>query len=329
MIFKRVELHNHSTESDGSMTAEELMEWAEKKEYGVVALTDHNTCSGHGKAHQAIQDKHLSVSLLEGVEVTTFYGHILALGMKKMIDMTELDPKAPEAFFKKMRREGAVAIGIAHPFCLGRPATAGCRFDMIIHDWSMLDYIEVFNTSAGIEEKAEQIMGNEKALEYWEEKALEGYALAAVTGKDIHQKPGEWPVMVTYACVEEDTESDPAQEVLGAILEQRTIVTKGPLFQANARDGILTVQYNNSSSYLGWKDRFRELKPVLFLRDNLGNCLKYAMDWNKEKQEFEIAKEADRVVIRIYDGHVQFQNLLAAGAVVKQRKCGKKGDERG
>lgn len=100
MIFKRVELHNHSTESDGSMTAEELMEWAEKKEYGVVALTDHNTCSGHGKAHQAIQDKHLSVSLLEGVEVTTFYGHILALGLKKMIDITGLDPKAPEAFLK-------------------------------------------------------------------------------------------------------------------------------------------------------------------------------------------------------------------------------------
>ena len=36
MRYQRVELHNHSTESDGEMTAAELMRWAEKEAYGVV-----------------------------------------------------------------------------------------------------------------------------------------------------------------------------------------------------------------------------------------------------------------------------------------------------
>ena len=57
MRYQRVELHNHSTESDGEMTAAELMRWAEKEAYGVVALTDHNTCSGHEKAEKTIQEE--------------------------------------------------------------------------------------------------------------------------------------------------------------------------------------------------------------------------------------------------------------------------------
>ncbi len=320
MIYRRAELHNHSTESDGSMTVEELLEWAENNQYDVMALTDHNTCSGHGKAHRVIQENNLSVSLLEGVEVTTFYGHILALGLRKMVDFTGLNPMAPENFLQELRREGAAAIGIAHPFCLGRPVMAGCRFDMKIHDWNTLDYIEVFNTSAGTGTEAELSMGNEKALQLWEEKALEGYSLAAVTGKDIHKKPGEWPVMVTYVQLDNPDIKDPAQAVLGAILEQRTIVTKGPLFYAQAAKGILTIQYDNTSSYLEWNTKWETTHPLLLIQDNLGNCLKYEVDLKEEKQEFKIACEADRVVLRMYDGNIKFSSLLAAGVVVKQEK---------
>lgn len=102
MRYQRVELHNHSTESDGEMTAAELMRWAEKEAYGVVALTDHNTCSGHEKAERTIQEEQLHIQLLKGIEVTTFYGHILALGIEHMIDFTNLDPRAPEKFLRKI-----------------------------------------------------------------------------------------------------------------------------------------------------------------------------------------------------------------------------------
>lgn len=325
MIYQRAELHNHSTESDGAMSPEELMGWAEEKQYEVVALTDHNTCSGHGKAREAIQKNGLSVSLLEGVEVTTFYGHILALGMRQMVDFTGLDPHAPEEFLKKLRRNHAAAIGIAHPFCLGRPVTAGCRFDITIHDWNALDYIEVFNTSAGTGAAAEWTMGNEKALEFWEEKVLEGYDLAAVTGKDIHTRPGDWPVMITYALLDGESGAEGenrAEAVLGAILEQRTIVTRGPLFEAEAKEGRLTLLYDNTSSYLGWKDAFRDAEPVLVIRDDQGNRMEYPVDLEMERQEFEISGEAGRLVLRMYDGETGFTHLLAAGVVVRQRRKG-------
>ena len=322
MRYQRAELHNHSVESDGSMTPGELMEWAEEHSYEVIALTDHNTCSGHQKARKAIQEKNLSVSLLEGVEVTTFYGHILPLGMKHRVAFSDLDPGAPEGFLKKLRAEGAAAIGLAHPFCLGRPVAAGCRFDMDIHDWDAVDYIEVFNTSAGTGARAEMIMGNEKALDLWEEKALEGHRLAAVTGKDIHGKPADAPVMITYALVEEgdgDTQ-DPAQAVLGAVLEQKTIVTRGPLFEAEAKDGTLTLRYDQSSPYLDWNSRWKETKPILVIRDNQGTVIKYPADFSQSSQEFPIKKEAERLVIRMYDKETDFADLLAAGVIVRQKK---------
>ena len=85
MIFQRAELHNHTTESDGSLSVKELMHLADEKGYGVLALTDHNTCSGHRLAEQVIKDDGLSTDLIRGVELTTFYGHVLALGMNDMI----------------------------------------------------------------------------------------------------------------------------------------------------------------------------------------------------------------------------------------------------
>ena len=47
MKFIRAELHNHSTESDGALSVESLAAYAAEKNFGVLALTDHNTTSGH------------------------------------------------------------------------------------------------------------------------------------------------------------------------------------------------------------------------------------------------------------------------------------------
>ncbi|MDY2939309.1 MAG: PHP domain-containing protein, partial [Fusicatenibacter sp.] len=78
--FQRAELHNHTTESDGKLTVSELMNYAAEEDFGVIALTDHNTVSGHEKAEETIRREKLPLSLICGVEATTFYGHILALG---------------------------------------------------------------------------------------------------------------------------------------------------------------------------------------------------------------------------------------------------------
>ncbi len=335
MRYQRVELHNHSTESDGEMTVAELMRWAEEEAYGVVALTDHNTCSGHDKAEMAIQEEQLHIQLLKGVEVTTFYGHILALGIGQMIDFTDLNPKAPEKFLARLRAAGACAIGLAHPFCIGRPVTAGCRMDLEIHDWNQIDYIEVFNTSGGTEAMAGQIMGNRQALEFWEEKVLEGYCLAAVSGKDIHRKPQKLPVMITYALLE-DMEMGQTKElgkaVLGAVMRQKTIVTKGPLFNAWAEKEDLWIEVNQTSEYENWNLKWKDCNPVLQIRGKrtlkeIPLCFTKSTEKIKIagvlKEEYEADSQGNRtVVLRMYEENCQYENLLAAGIFVRWKSGG-------
>lgn len=336
MKYQRVELHNHSTESDGEMTAAELMRWAEKEAYGVIALTDHNTCSGHEKAEKTIKEEQLHIDLLKGVEVTTFYGHILALGMEHMVDFTDLDPKAPEKFLGKLRAAGAGVIGLAHPFCIGRPVTAGCRMDLEIHDWNQIDYIEVFNTSGGTEAMAGKIMGNRRALEFWEEKVLEGYHLAAVSGKDIHQKPQKLPVMITYALLEDDAEEDmedAAKAVLGALMRQKTVVTKGPMLHAWAEQDNLWIEVEHSSEYEKWNEKWKNCNPVLWIRGRhvekvLPLCFTKCVEKIKLPGILHEEQETDQygyhtMVLRLYDGTCQYENLLAAGISVRWKSGGK------
>ena len=321
MIFQRAELHNHTTESDGSLSVRELMHLADEKGYGVLALTDHNTCSGHRLAEQVIKDDGLSTDLIRGVELTTFYGHVLTLGMNDMISFSDLDPNAPEGFFKKLRANGARAIGLAHPFCLGRPVMAGCRFDMKIHDWNVLDYIEVFKTSSGMDEHAEKIIGNENALRLWEDKVLSGFRLAAVTGKDIHRRPADIPCMITYAVLQDDeSEKNRADAVIGAILRQRTLVTKGPLMWAGIRDGKLVLSIDNSSDYFGWNRKYTDVSPLLLIRDDRGHEMSHEIDISEKEIGLEIPDGADRFVLRLYDRDAAFRSLLCAGIYVERER---------
>ena len=43
-MWKRIELHNHTMESDGSMTVKELAAFMEAQGIPWFSLKDHNTC---------------------------------------------------------------------------------------------------------------------------------------------------------------------------------------------------------------------------------------------------------------------------------------------
>ena len=47
---KRIDLHTHSTESDGTLTPQELMEHANEIGLAAIALTDHDCIHGIAKA---------------------------------------------------------------------------------------------------------------------------------------------------------------------------------------------------------------------------------------------------------------------------------------
>ncbi len=68
---KLIDLHAHSTESDGTYTPEALMGLAKKCGLSAVALTDHDSISGIAKAQSAAEQ--LGLELVPGIELSTDY----------------------------------------------------------------------------------------------------------------------------------------------------------------------------------------------------------------------------------------------------------------
>ncbi len=69
-----IDLHTHSTKSDGSLTPTELIDAALKANLGAVALTDHDTTAGLSEAMNYAKDKPIQV--IPGIELSTAYGKI-------------------------------------------------------------------------------------------------------------------------------------------------------------------------------------------------------------------------------------------------------------
>ena len=96
--MKIIDLHTHSTVSDGSCTPTEIIRLAEAAGLSVVALTDHDNIAGCAEAAAAAGKS--NIVFLPGMEMTVDYDgwrlHIVALGF---------DPQHPafRALYKKIR----------------------------------------------------------------------------------------------------------------------------------------------------------------------------------------------------------------------------------
>ena len=326
--YIRAELHNHSTESDGSLSVKELVSYGEQKGFQVMAITDHNTASGQDKALYEARNK--KIEILPGIEITTFYGHILALGLRRMVDFADLDVNSPEKFIRKLKEAGARAVGMAHPFCVGEPVMVGCRMSLKLRYPEILDYIEVFNTSGG-----DLFSGNKQALEWWESLVLQGIPVAAVTGIDLHSLPVKQHVFTTYAI---DDREEPEKEkvskaelVLRAILRQKTIVTKGPLFASRLEHGILKVQFEKvgHDGYVmkgenqDWPedqdfDWLETEDLFLYVRENTGMEHKIRIS-GQESLGIPVSCRMKSAYLELYQGEKSeknFKNLVAVGAPV-------------
>src|SRR5439155_2683760 len=75
----RIDLHAHSTASDGSLTPEELVRLAKSQGVTTLAVTDHDTIAGLSPA--IAEGERLGVEIIPGIEISCLYGqtelHIL------------------------------------------------------------------------------------------------------------------------------------------------------------------------------------------------------------------------------------------------------------
>lgn len=218
--FKRLELHNHTVESDGNLTCQELTEYLAADHVDAFAITDHNTTSGQKKIEQLLEEKHYPISLIRGMEYTTYFGHILCLNLAKYVPWNSIDQHRPELLFEAAREKGAL-VGIAHPFSYGDPFARGCRFEMTISDYSKVDFIEIFNNPEPLHEV------NERGTNLWMSLIFSGYQITATSGMDLHNRAKLAGCYATY--IEGKNGGNIASELDTAIHTHRTWVSKGAL----------------------------------------------------------------------------------------------------
>ena len=219
-MFRRYELHNHTTESDAGITCRQLTEHMAADGVDVFAVTDHNTVSGHPIIRKLLAEENLPVRCLYGMEYTTYYGHIVCPVLEQYVPWDSINRRKPELLFRACKEAGAVT-GVAHPFSYGDPFARGCRFEMEITDFTDVDYIEIVNNPEPLHEV------NEPGILWWEKLVLSGVKVSAGAGMDLHGLNDMSMCFATY--IEGTEDGDPAEELKAALAVRRTWVSKGML----------------------------------------------------------------------------------------------------
>lgn len=215
MSYLPCELHCHTVHSDGAFQVTELLEAARADHLALIALTDHNTFSGHEELDDSL------LPAIKGIEWTTYFGHMLVLGAKEFVDWRDAVPNNIDEKINAVRAAGGI-VGIAHPFQMGSPVCTGGRWEFNIKNWNHVDYMEIWH---------EDLMGvkseNEKSPALWTSLLDKGYKIAATYGRDWHrpEKSGH------YGCTYIDIDGEiNAANAIRALRLGKTVVSTGAKF---------------------------------------------------------------------------------------------------
>ena len=117
---------------DGLCSVEDAVKAAKTKGLNGIAITDHNTISGHVEAKKFSRNDFI---IIPGVEISSADGHILGLGV------SELVPRglSAEETLKRIKEQGGISI-VAHPFAFGRKPNLVYK--------AKFDAVEAFNSRA-------------------------------------------------------------------------------------------------------------------------------------------------------------------------------------
>lgn len=98
--MEKIDLHVHSTMSDGTFSPAELVSLAKKKGLFAFALTDHDTISGLAAARKAAREE--DIEFINGMEASVDYK-----GRKIHVVSLCFEPEAPsfQALYRKIRRQ--------------------------------------------------------------------------------------------------------------------------------------------------------------------------------------------------------------------------------
>ncbi len=221
------ELHTHSLHSDGSSSVSGLAVSAAGMDIRALALTDHNTVSGWRDIPAA--EKESGIVVVPGLEWTTFYGHMVALGVESYVDWRFLGIDSIDRGIASIRAAGGLA-GIAHPFRPGAPYCCGCFWQYRVGDWNAVDYLEVWSETDPWARHS-----NRRAFALWTDLLNRGYRIAGTSGRDWHGDESGGMASLTYLGIR----GDPSdwREYRAALAAGRAYCTLGPSLDLAFRVG--------------------------------------------------------------------------------------------
>lgn len=227
----RIDLHSHSTASDGRLTPSELVRRAVAQEVDVLALTDHDTVLGLAEGRACIVAEALPLELINGIEISCSWEsleiHVVGLGidpdcsaLQGVIIQQEAarkergqeigrrleKQKIPEAYVGALALAGNGALTRAH-FARYLVAEGHCQnqqkaFDKYLgrggkayvpHHWvSIAEAIDVIHQAGGLAVLAHP--GRYKLSTKWLKRLLELFAQAGGDAMEVslpQQSPQE------------------------------------------------------------------------------------------------------------------------------------------
>jgi hypothetical protein len=302
-MFKRYELHNHTTESDALISCEALVNRMVEDGVDCFAITDHNTISGQPIIRRLLAERGLSLQCAYGMEYTTYFGHIVCPVLETYVPWDSINRHKPELLFEACKRAGGIT-GIAHPFAYGEPFAQGCRFEMDIHDFTNVDYIEVMNAPEPL------LTVNMPALRWWEELVLSGVRVSACAGMDMHRRKDRFAMkFATYAEGEEG--GDCVAELRAALSEQRVWISKGMLVDWHKEGKSIRF-----ALYDAKKPGFMPAETYILTLTSKDGVREY--DVTGGVLTLPLSELSEVEIPKLYGGEVKLDNLICVAPVIRK-----------
>jgi predicted metal-dependent phosphoesterase TrpH len=245
------ETHLHTLHSDGQSDVEAMLRACRRAGYDFVSLTDHNTLSGLPEAQAVARTEGLV--LIPGVEVTTFHGHSVVLGVGSVPEWRDLEQRGLDALAADVHRQGGV-VCVCHPVALGSPYCSGCAWEWPVAPTSV-DLWEVFSSTRAGNANAEL------ALLAWAEELVLGARSAPVAAGDVHSATAAAkPRAATYVYVRERT----AAAVLDGLRARRLYASAGPRLDVWLESASGTALAGETvAAAADWRPRARTDAPIV------------------------------------------------------------------
>ena len=221
------EMHAHSQHSDGKFTVAELAERAEGLGLDFVALTDHNTTSGHGEL-----TAEFPVTFLRGEELTTFHGHFCIYGNRKCYEWHDPAGALRIAGALADAREAGSLVSLAHPYAMPAPVCVGCRFAEGSVPLQTFHLMEIWSGPW-----CRKFPAIARAQRLWDSLWDQGLNPVGIAARDWHGKGEEdtprtrFPVTAVLAATNDE------KSILDAVAHGRVFATSGPAVLLEAAAG--------------------------------------------------------------------------------------------